>query len=116
MELMMHFSSISISAAGISAPSVRSASMAVCISSSVAATVIIPEVLGCVASVAIAGFTTGTDDDDCDGLLRTGLGPPRGLVLYFSAAIRALDSLLLRSTFLHFLGREGGSVLVSNCV
>ena len=79
-----------------------------------AATVIIPEVLGCVASVVVAGFTTGADDDDCDSLLHTGLGPPSGLVLYFSAAIRVLDGLLLRSTFLHFLGGEGGSVFVSN--
>ena len=76
-----------------------------------------PEVPGCVSSVVVR-FATGTDavDCDCDDLLQTGLGPPRGLVLYFSAAIRVLDGLLLRSTFLRFLGGEGGSVLVTNCV
>ena len=102
----------------MSEPSVRSASIAVCISSSVAAMVTMPEVHGCVSSVIVVGFTTGTDavECDCDDLLRTGLGPPRGLVLYFSAAIRVLDGLLLRSTFLRFLGGEGGSVLVTNCV
>ena len=70
------------------------------------------------SSVIVVGFTTGTDAVECDydDLLQTGLGPPRGLVLYFSAAICVLDGLLLRSTFLHFLGREGGSVLVTNCV
>ena len=101
----------------MSEPSVRSASIAVCISSSVAAMVTMSEVPGWVSSVVVVGFTTGTDVEcDCDDLLRTGLGPPRGLVLYFSAAIRVLDGLLLRSTFLHFLGGEGGSALVTNCV
>ena len=110
------FSSISASAAGMSAPSVRSASMAVCVSSSVAAMVTMPEVPGCVPSVVVVGFHAGMDADDYDGLLQTGLGPSRGLVLYFSAAIRVLDGLLLRSTFLCFLDGEGGLVLVSNCV
>ena len=63
-----------------------------------------PDVPGCVSSIIVVRFATGTDavDCDCDDLLRTGLGHPRGLVLYFSAAICVLDGLLLRSTFLHF--------------
>ena len=98
-------------------PSVRSVSITVFGYSSVAAIVTMPQVTGWVSSVIVVEFTTGADVDIvCDGLLQIGLGSLRGLVLCFSVAIRVLDGLLLRSTFLHILGGVGGSALVTNWV
>ena len=77
-----------------------------------AATVIVPEVLGLVSSVVLTGFGVPVGGV-CVSFFRTGLGPPRGFVLYFPAAMRVLDGFLFRSTFLRRLGGEGGSVLVS---
>ena len=97
---------------GKSVPKDSSASMAVQVSSAVAATVIVPEVLGLAPSVIVTGLGV-LAGGECVSLFCTGLGPPRGFVLYFSAAMRVLDGLLFRSTFLWRLGGDGGSVLVS---
>ena len=97
---------------GNSVPKDSSASIAVQVSSAVVATVIVPEVLGLAPSVIVTGLGV-LAGGECVSFFRTGFGPPRGFVLYFSAAMQALDGFLFRSTFLCHLGGDGRSVLVS---
>ena len=78
----------------------------------VVATVIVHEVLGLEPSVIVTGLGVVADGERVS-LFHTGRGPPRGFVLYFSASMWVLDGFLFRSTFLHCLGGDGGSVLVS---
>ena len=99
---------------GISEPKESRASMAVRVFS-VATTVTIPIVLGCVDTVVVTGLVV-FGHYSFVVLFLTGRGLPRGCVLYFSAAMHDFKGLLLRSTFLHFAGGKHDSSTVANCV
>ena len=65
---------------------------------------------GCVTILVVTGVLGVVGP-----LFLTGRGRFSSLVLYFSTAILPADSHLLRSTFLFFLGGEGGSSLTLYC-